>query len=86
MPMRLNGAVGSTAIPTYYEEVLIHISADVHFKSKVGFTTGMDAQGLVLLGQTGFFENYSVLFEHQSKLFHIVSQWRPSEAIAISGA
>lgn len=37
----------------------------------VGFTTGLEAQGMGLLGQSGFFDRTKVLFDHAQGLFHI---------------
>ncbi|HXA05242.1 MAG TPA: hypothetical protein VNY30_10410, partial [Bryobacteraceae bacterium] len=36
-----------------------------------GFTVGLEAQGIGLLGQAGFFERFTVCFSHTAKQFHI---------------
>jgi hypothetical protein len=43
------------------------------FKTYAGFTPGMDNQGIGLLGQTGFFENFRVTFDHKARIFTIES-------------
>lgn len=79
MPMHLTGGCGSTANPTYYGNVEIRIPVAVGsgviqellFTTFAGFTTGMDPQGIGLLGGCGFFENYIVVFDRKNKAFHI---------------
>jgi hypothetical protein len=65
MPMQFTGGCGSTANTTYYGMVEIQLRfAGVPgvpmfaFKTYAGFTPGMDNQGIGLLGQIGFFENF----------------------------
>jgi hypothetical protein len=41
------------------------------FKAQAGFTPGMDAQGIGLLGQSGFFETFAVGFDHKAKQFYV---------------
>jgi len=43
------------------------------FATLAGFTPGLEAQGVGLLGQTGFFERYGVTFDHKASVFHIDS-------------
>ncbi len=37
----------------------------------VGFTPGLEAQGIGLLGQDGFFDRVKAVFDHAQDLFHI---------------
>lgn len=79
MPMQMTGGCGSSANPTYYGNVEIRILIKfdtgalqtLSFTTLIGFTAGMEAQGIGLLGGVGFFENYVVTFDHKNNLFHI---------------
>jgi hypothetical protein len=79
MPMHMTGGCGSVANPTYYAEIEIQLRYNVNsgpqrtcaFKTFAGFTPGMDAQGIGLLGQSGFFEKFRTTFDHRARLFHI---------------
>lgn len=77
MPMQLTGGVGSSANVTYYATIEIQLRVSgapvpmISFKTYAGFTAGMEAQGVGLLGQSGFFENFQTTFDHKNKLFHI---------------
>jgi hypothetical protein len=67
------GGVGSQTNLTYYETVTIDLGDGIAFEVEAGFTKGLDAIGLGLLGQKGFFENYNVEFRHIDKVFLIES-------------
>jgi hypothetical protein len=78
MPMQLTGGVGSTGNITYYETLAIDIPVmtakgmqNLSFSTYAGFTAGLDPQGIGLLGQEGFFENFSAQFDRSTKVFHI---------------
>jgi hypothetical protein len=83
MKQQLTGGVGNSGNVTYYENLTIEVGqfASVNgiqtfqtlisFVAYVGFTVGLEAQGIGLLGQAGFFENYSVTFDHKGRQFHI---------------
>lgn len=83
MKQQMTGGVGSTGNVTYYEDLTIEIGvmADIQgtltftpeftFKTFAGFTAGLDSQGMGLLGECGFFENYVVTFDHKNQSFHI---------------
>ncbi len=75
MKMQMTGGVGNAANPTYYEIVEIRIAIvggpTLTFTTYAGFTQGLEAQGIGLLGQSGFFENFPVGFNHQAKQFYI---------------
>jgi len=73
MPMHTTGGVGNSANVTYYGDVQIKISGGnsptISFNAFAGFTAGTDAQGTGLLGQSGFFENFRVMFDCASRVF-----------------
>ena len=71
MKQQLTGGVGSSGNTTFYDELTIDIGNGIKFTTQVGFTLGLEAQGIGLLGQLGFFENYNVTFEQGAKLFHV---------------
>jgi hypothetical protein len=78
MRMHMTGGCGSSANPTYYGDLEIQLRFAgipglpmISFKTYAGFTPGMDAQGIGLLGQSGFFENFKTTFDHKARLFHI---------------
>ncbi|MGA3024737.1 MAG: hypothetical protein ABSF98_08225 [Bryobacteraceae bacterium] len=75
MKMQFTGGVGCQANPTYYETIHIKIvtppSTSLSFTLYAGFTPGLDAHGMGLMGQLGFFENCQVAFDLANKQFHI---------------
>jgi hypothetical protein len=83
MKQQMTGGVGSTGNVTYYGDLTIEIGSlvDVNgsmtftphftFRAYAGFTAGLESQGIGLLGQCGFFENYVVTFDHKNRYFHI---------------
>lgn len=83
MPQQITGGVGNSGNVTYYDHLRTEmghmVTADelttfqpiCSFSAYAGFTLGLEAQGLGLLGQSGFFENYSVTFNHKRREFYI---------------
>src|SRR6266851_5651210 len=71
MQQQLTGGVGNTGNNTFYDDLTIALDNGPTFTTKVGFTAGLEAQGFGLLGQAGFFENFTVTFDQKSRLFHI---------------
>jgi hypothetical protein len=75
MPMHMTGGVGSTANSTYYSTITVNMpitnGPTMTFQTFAGFTAGMDAQGIGLLGQVGFFETFAVSFDHRAREFAI---------------
>ena len=67
----VTGGVGSSGNVTYYTDLEISLGRGIQFKSYVGFTAALDAQGMGLLGQTGFFEFYNVTFLQKQRKFVI---------------
>lgn len=72
------GGVGNVANPTYFEavrlEILVLSGASLVIDVYAGFCAGVDAIGMGLLGQTGFFERFRVMFDHQARTFQIADQ------------
>jgi hypothetical protein len=71
LPKEMTGGVGSQANLTYYDHLTIDMGHGIVFTAYAGFTQGMDAVGLGLLGQNGFFDTYQVEFRHCDKVFII---------------
>lgn len=83
MKQQITGGVGSTGNVTHYANLTIEIGnmTDVNgtmsfsslltFKAYVGFLAGLESQGIGLLGECGFFENYPVTLDHKNRVFHI---------------
>lgn len=83
MKQQITGGVGNSGNVTYYDDLTIEVGQFLNvgststfqsrfsFKTYAGFTVGLDAQGVGLLGQYGFFENHSVTFDHKGREFHI---------------
>jgi hypothetical protein len=71
MKSQLTGGVGSTGNVTYYDTLEVDIGLGSAFSVHAGFTVGLEAQGIGLLGQAGFFERFNVSFSHKAKQFHI---------------
>jgi hypothetical protein len=71
MKSQLTGGVGSTGNVTYYDTIEVDIGLGSPFSVYAGFTVGLEAQGIGLLGQAGFFEQFTVCFSHTAKQFHI---------------
>jgi hypothetical protein len=55
LPKAMTGGVGTSTNVTYYTNLTIDIGNGIAFKAYSGFTEGMNAQGIGLLGQAGFF-------------------------------
>jgi hypothetical protein len=73
LPRSTNRGVGSQGNVAYYTDVTIDLRNGIEFTAYAGFTEGLDAMGLGLLGQAGFFEHYNVEFRHSEKLFTVES-------------
>jgi hypothetical protein len=83
MKKQITGGVGNTGNVTHYTDLTIEVGSvappqgvlsfdpQLKFNAYVGFTVGLEAQGIGLLGECGFFENYLVTFDHKNRLFHI---------------
>lgn len=82
MKQQITGGVGNAGNLTYYSDITIELGiiVDAHtmkfephltFKTYAGFTLGLDAQGIGLLGEVDFFENYVVTLDHKNRVFHI---------------
>jgi hypothetical protein len=83
MKQQMTGGVGSTGNVTFYDDVTIEVGVvvDVNgamtfvpkftFKTFAGFTAGLESQGVGLLGEVGFFENYPVAFDYSKREFYL---------------
>ena len=71
LPWHFTGGVGTSQNPTYYVHLSIDLGRGIQFDSYVGFTPAMDALGMGLLGQTGFFDYYKVCFFQRQGKFTI---------------
>lgn len=69
-PVDMTSGVGSTNVPTHFANVTLDFGV-TQFSVYAGFTTGMDALGMGLLGQAGFFERFKIVFDNANKLFTI---------------
>ena len=72
MKAQMTSGIGNIANMTYYDTIEIEIpNTPLSFSTLAGFTQGLDALGMGLLGQFGFFDHYTVTFDHRARLFHI---------------
>ncbi len=69
-PLDTTSGVGSTNVPTHYCNVMLDLGP-IHFQIYAGFTTGMDAYGIGLLGQDGFFDKFKITFDHAHGIYTI---------------
>ena len=71
MPREFTGGVGSESNVTYYDHLRIDLGKGIEFSAYVGFTEGMDAMAIGLLGQAGFFDRYNVEFRNAEGIFTV---------------
>jgi hypothetical protein len=71
LPKAMTGGVGTASNVTYYADVTIDLGRGIRFSAYVGFTEGLNAHGIGLLGQADFFSVYDVHFCHKQNLFTI---------------
>jgi len=71
MPSNFIAGLGKSGSITHYASVEIEVAPGIRFRTMAGFTEGLDSSGIGLLGQSGFFENFRVTFDHSARLFHI---------------
>ena len=65
------GGVGSSGQEAYFHKVDLEIVGLAVQSLSVGFSTSLDGRGHGLLGQNGFFERFSVRFDHKKGTFTI---------------
>jgi hypothetical protein len=65
--------VGSESNVTFYDYLRIDLGKGIVFSAYVGFTDGMDAMAIGLLGQDGFFDRYNVEFRNAEGIFTVES-------------
>jgi hypothetical protein len=56
---------------TYFDEIEMDCGYGIRFAAAVGFTQGLEPQGMGLLGQDGFFAHYRAIFAHKQRVFSI---------------
>lgn len=61
-PIELTAGVGSTSVPTHFSNIEIDMQGIIKFPLYAGFTVGLEAMGLGLLGQSRFFDRFNVHF------------------------
>jgi hypothetical protein len=66
--------VGNDANVMHYELITIKMDFGLGFEAYVGFTDGLDEIGYGLLGQVGFFDKYTVLFDYSASEFCIYTR------------
>ena len=66
-PIEMTQGVGSANVPTHFVNITIDMQGVVQFPVYAGFTTGLDAMGMGLLGQTGFFERFNIHLKQAQK-------------------
>jgi hypothetical protein len=62
--------VGGSA-PTFYWNATMVFGTVLSLDAYVGFTSGLEQQGMGLLGQCGFMDRVKVLFDHPGGVFQI---------------
>lgn len=67
------GGVGVANNEAYFFDLEMEIIGVAVHDLAVGFTTALDGRGHGLLGQNGFFERFSVRFDHIKKTFAVYS-------------
>jgi hypothetical protein len=70
MKRQNTGGVGNTANLTFYENITLNFGTGP-FSCYVGFTAGLDAAGIGLLGQLGFLDRFNVILNRKSGVFQI---------------
>ena len=73
LPKGLTGGVGSSGNTTYWDTISVDLGHGIVFSVYTGFTQGMDAMGLGLLGQDGFFDHFRVEFLLGQGIFTVES-------------
>ena len=63
--------VSSASVPTHFASIALDIQGVVQFPVYAGFTSGLEAMGVGLLGQTGFFDRFNVAFKLSEKNCYI---------------
>jgi len=66
-----SSGLGSANVPTYFWNIRIEVQKLVTFDVYAGFTRGLDAFGVGLLGQSGFFDRFPTSFDLRNGLFQI---------------
>lgn len=65
------GGAGSKNQTAYFFDLNVTFEDFVSFKISIGFTPALEHVGIGLLGQNGFFENFTVSFDLSNRLFSL---------------
>lgn len=69
-PAELNAGVGGTT-STHFFNVTLDFGGGVQVQVFAGFTSGLDAIGFGLLGQSGFFDRFNVYFKQSQHIYEV---------------
>jgi len=67
------GGVGSESQEAYFFEIEMEVVGVGRCTISAGFSRSLDRRGHALLGQNGFFEQFSVRFDHKKAIFTVYS-------------
>lgn len=70
-PIEPTTGVGSANVPTHFVNIMADLQGIVQFPLYAGFTTGLDALGVGLLGQSGFFDQFTVHFRLAQGIYEL---------------
>jgi len=65
------GGVGSDNHIAYFFDLNVTFENVVSYKIPIGFSPALEAVGIGLLGQNGFFESFRISFDLNSGFFHL---------------
>jgi hypothetical protein len=70
-PMDFTSGLGSTNVPVHFFNISINLQNVIQIPVYAAFTVGLDQMGAGLLGQSGFFDRFSVHFKLQQGIYEI---------------
>jgi hypothetical protein len=70
-PVELAMGVGSNKVATHFANISIEMKGLLKYPAYAGFTAGLNAWGMGLLGQSGFFDKFNLTFKLSEKAFYI---------------
>ncbi len=65
----IGGAIQGVKEPIYYHKIKLYVEALTMIEVTAGFVKKLNASGI--LGRTGFFDNFKVVFDHSGYPFEI---------------
>lgn len=63
--------LGSSGVPGYFADITRDSHGVCKLDARVGFSAGVDAWGIGLLGQIDFFDRVGVTFDHAAGVFYL---------------